>query len=98
MTTASAPTIWPIALIASQFTAWSNYDCTCAGFVDDIMAGSFAIRQPKTILAGYCDPNSSMLPTSLQLGLFSFKTRYCSVEHERARKRAITTRQTNDAQ
>jgi hypothetical protein len=26
MTTASAPTIWPIALIASQFTVWSNYD------------------------------------------------------------------------
>jgi hypothetical protein len=44
MTTATPPTIWPIALIASQFTAWSNYDCTCAGFVDAIMANHLAIK------------------------------------------------------
>ena len=45
MTTASAPTSWPIALIASQLTAWLSYD--------DIMARSFGIRQSKTILARF---------------------------------------------
>jgi hypothetical protein len=51
--------IWPIALIASQFTAWSNYDCRCAGFVDAIMAGSSAIRQSKTIHPGEIDLNDT---------------------------------------
>src|SRR5216117_1145606 len=55
MTTAIAPTIWPIALIASQFTAWSNYDCTREGFLDDIMAVTFAVWQSKTILARSCE-------------------------------------------
>jgi hypothetical protein len=70
MTTANAPTIWPIALIASQFTARSNYDCTCAGFVDALMAESF--RHPAikndfgAILAsrgGHSGPASVMNPS-----------------------------------
>jgi len=46
MTTASAPTIWPIALIASQFTAAFNHTAPCAV---KGMPQFWAIRRRKTI-------------------------------------------------
>src|SRR5215510_1503011 len=46
MTTAIAPTIWPIALIASQFTAGPNYDSTAYYFSTDT---SVALIIAKTL-------------------------------------------------
>jgi hypothetical protein len=49
----------PPAVIRHLF-ARSEFHKTCAGTVDDIMAGSFAIQQSKTIPARSCEARRLM--------------------------------------